>query len=708
MKGLQLLVDRLGGMQQLLPQKTNAATIIENWTVDPMTKGLSSRVGYEKYRPDPATAWAPFSTLGRIDSLFVMQQTSGGARQSILFEADGALYLYYEVGQANALHKLMDRSPTTATAPASQYAQFGDRVIITNGMDAPVVVRPWPLAESSAITADNLASCIRQVGFYGKPPAPEGMRVATIDAAVGSPAQSAAFYTGTSTSNWYPVRAEAMSFPGAFGMGLHSGVTAGVTNSFRFKVAFIMDTGSISPLSDAVEVSWEITSGTLGVRYAPTLRIPLGPPGTVARRIYSTLNDGQDYYFVADVRNNIDMLFSVFRRDSTLSIAAPVNTESGLFPAPRARYCAVFKECAFFDGGLNDGNVLYYSSPGRLDQFGVNNYINLASGGGNVTGLYSYYNNLIILRENAIDVLTGTFPDFTVQTVTRQVVCRSAATLDAVPSIGVVFLAQDGVYALTGGLDGGSVLQVVNIGAPVQRELERLTQSCSARAVARYAPKERAYHLYFPADGNDRPQLGLVYHLDKQGWSMRTGFPVGVIDRTFEGALIFGHNTGAEAGADSEAGLFVISSIRSMGGSIVGDAYVLSNAPTSIYESAWQNFGDAQVKKQVQYVTLWVMTTGTVTLTINHYKDFEYTKTGTNAAYVAQPPDQEKQPVYDTAVVGTDEWQSTRLVPIRVPVAQQSCSWFKFQVTTTDDLVLVGYEIEYKVRGTQVVAGRLS
>ena len=97
-----------------------------------------------------------------------------------------------------------------------------------------------------------------------------------------------------------------------------------------------------------------------------------------------------------------------------------------------------------------------------------------------------------------------------------------------------------------------------------------------------------------------------------------------------------------------------------------------------------------------------------MTVNLKHYKDFEPEAVGTNEQYVYQPPDSALQPVYDTAVVGSTQWQSPRLVPLRIPVAQQSCSWFKFRVETTDDILLVAYELDFVSRGTRVVAGKLA
>ena len=704
MKGQTLQVRIAGGMEETLPQQPHSATLIENMTVDRRTQAFSSRIGFEKYRPSAAVKFAPFTSLGRIDSLFVLNQTSGGGRQSILFESGGTLYLYYEVGQESVLSALASRSIPTATESATVYVQFGDRVIVTNGQDVPLIIRPWPLGKSAAISPSVVGQIVRPLGWSGAPAVPEALRVQPITAAVGpSGGTSANNYTGSATTNWYPVNPAAISLPSIFGMGASTGA---FSNDYRFKVAFVSDTGSVSPLSLEAEVGWDIDTGEAGYRYCPTLRIPLGPRGTVARRVYCTVNGGNQYYFVADVRNNIEELFHAARRSSSFSVAAPGPGESSIFPGRYAHVCAVFKDCLFLDGGRDEGNLLFYSAPGLPDQFGAANYITLTGGGGAITGLYSHYNNLIIFRENSIDVLTGTYPSFTVQTVTKQVSCRSPQSLDAVPGLGVVFLAQDGIYVLTGGLDGGAVFQVVPIGAPIQKQTVRLTKECAARSVGRYSPQERAYHLYIPVDGDDRPGLGCVYHLEKKGWSIRVGFPVGCIDRTYNGTLIFGHHTGVEAGADSPAGLFAVTATRALGGTIVADAYSVGSPPTTIYESCWHDFGDAQIKKQVQYVTLWVQTTGSVTVKLKAYKDFEYTVTNTDERFLYQPPDQVAQPVYNTGVVGTAVWQDTRLVPIRIPVAVQSCSWFKFRLETTDDILLVGYELDYVSRGTMVIAGK--
>jgi hypothetical protein len=153
-------------------------------------------------------------------------------------------------------------------------------------------------------------------------------------------------------------------------------------------------------------------------------------------------------------------------------------------------------------------------------------------------------------------------------------------------------------------------------------------------------------------------------------------------------------------------GLFVISGKRSMGYGFAADALYPLGPPTSRYRSAWFDFGDAQIKKQVSYVTLWVLTTGQPTITMRHYKDFSL-RGVSERTYVMQPPDQKDLPVFDTVILDNKGiYEDHRLVPVRYSIAQQSCSWFSFEIETTDDLIFIGYELEYTTKGTRVVMGK--
>tara|TARA_R100000654_G_scaffold63755_1_gene91071 strand:- start:725 stop:1030 length:306 start_codon:yes stop_codon:yes gene_type:complete len=98
------------------------------------------------------------------------------------------------------------------------------------------------------------------------------------------------------------------------------------------------------------------------------------------------------------------------------------------------------------------------------------------------------------------------------------------------------------------------------------------------------------------------------------------------------------------------------------------------------------------------------MTTGKPQIQMRHYKDFSLVPT-LEQTYTAQSPDSTPQVVLDGFQLGTGDYRVDRLVPLRFSVAHQSAAWFCFELETTEDLVLVGYEYEYTTKGTRVVAG---
>ena len=722
MKNTTIEARELGGVETPLPQQGGNASKIVNMTVDDATGGWSSRVGYERYRPDPNDGFDPFGSTGRVDSLYVWQGSAGGSRQTIFMESAGTLYLLHESVTPNCqlLSLIGNRNVPTASQTGSSYTKVQNGFVICNGEDHPILVRPWPLGGVS--DAGNTTNQLhRNLGFHSPPSAPDPLRVLTMPGTIGSLETQ----TGNAVSLWWPTKASAIGQYGDWGLGFSKNDTTstGSESLYGYKVSFISDTGSESPLSPVATVVWELEANTEGFQYCTGIRIPRGPAGTVGRRIYRTGNYSSDtdtpnsgYAYIDDVKNNIEELFFDPYASNTRGAAEPAPGDSIPFPASRARFAATFKDCLFLDGGSVEPDVLFYSHPDRIDQYGASSFIRLTGEGGGVTGLFGHYTSLVVMRESGIDVVSGDFTNgFSCTTVSNQVACRSAQAIDAVPGVGVVFLAQDGIYGLSGGLQGGSSFTLTRLSDPIEAYIQRFTPDCTARAVARYSPKEKAIHFYVAVDGWDRPNLGLVYHVEKKGWSTREGFPVGAIDRLYGGELIFGHNEGSEAaGNGPEAGLFVLSPRRALGGSVVADVFVDGSAPTSTYRSAWLDFGDAQAQKQVHYVTLWVTTGGSQNISVSVYEDQDYTSVSTSSPFKIQPPDKALQKVYGPTTSPKREvavwddgsvWDSTRFFPLRFPVAHKSCSWFAFEVSSDKDFVLVGWEIEFTSRGTRIIQG---
>ena len=713
-----------GGLGTRLPQNPQDAGKLDNWTLDRVSGGWSSRVGYERYRVG-STNWEPFQNVGPVYALHVAQQLAGGARQAVLFEADGNLHFYYDATAVPALRTLATgRHIPTPTEAGACFTDTPHGTIITNGVDRPVIVDPWPLGNLSE-SAAAIARCIRPLGFSSLPGAPELLRVEPM------PKPNVTTYdppvVGSAITIWCPVNPSAIADGGRWGLGFSSnpsGEPGDKKALFGYAVSYISDTGSEGPASELATTSWGLPTDAVGLRHAVGMRIPIGPEGTVARRIYRTQNMSDDFisavgdttlYTLDTVRNNAEDLYFDAQRPTNVSFPKP-DLATGPLPAPRARFSALFKGSLWLDGGISDGFSLYFSAPGLIEQFGAANYIQLGAEGGAITGLFSNYTTLLVFRERGIDVVTGTYATgFQVTTISNSITCLSPHTIQAVPGLGVVFLATDGVYALTGGLEGGAIQDAINLTIGQDEVIERLTPDCLPKAVAVFSAKLREYHLYFPANGQDRCNRGLVLHVDRLSlvdtrrlspWSMRRGFPVGALATRADGTVLFGHHTGNESGnATSERGLFVLSGKRAMGSVVVENAMVDDPPPKSTYRSAWWAAGDPQLQTQVAYVTIWVMTTGDATITMRHLKDFDLVPV-LERTYLAQPPDAAVLPTLDKTILGQSTYIKERLVPLRYSVAHMSASWFCFELETTADIILVGHEYEFTTKGAKVVMGR--
>ncbi len=704
MKGARVDSPTMGGLYEQQPQPLEGASKAVNLTVDPRTMGWSTRVGYEAYRVDLSAGFVPYQNADRIDSLYVFEDLSGGLRQSILFESAGKLMLQYEVAGAPVLKTIRTNRavPSASTAP-SNYTEVAGGVLVTNGFDAPLFVRPWPYCGSGSITPEYLAR------NFGVPEASAPF-IHNI-----SPVQQEdpAIVTGNGTSLFVPAHPRSLPSTTAdqFGIGYSRSSSSGdeLESEYAWQVSYVTDTGSEGALSVARPLQWD-SQGPQRYRYAALLEVPPGPEGVIARRIYRTGNFGVDVpvpdlqpKFVYELTNNCETLVIDGFKTSSLGANAPTPAERGRFPAPRARFSAMFGNRCWLDGGVLDPLALFYSDPGLPEQFGAASYLQLNTEGGPITGLRVFYGMLLVFREAGIDaVVPNGAGGWDVNPVHSGLRCVAPMSADDVPGVGLLFAAEDGIYALTGGVAApGSVIDVVKVSDVVQDSWSRVTRECLPRSVGKYCPKYREYHLYVAADGNDRPNLGFVWHTDKKAWTLREGFPVSALGRLSTGNLIFG---GAEPSV--EKGLFVISGRRTLGRRQVGDNFEYGPAPVSRWKSPWLSMSSPQDKKQVQFVTVWVQTTGSVPVTVRVYKDWERTFY-VERSYLAQPADAQLMPVLDTVELNAgNTWDRTHAVPLRVAVAQQSCSWFAFEIETSDDLVLVSYSVEFQQRGTITIEGR--
>jgi hypothetical protein len=706
---LKLEVQRVGGLDELLPQKDDSATILENFTVDPATGGWDNRIGYEKFFPN-GVLYQPFTTEKRIHSLYVWS-THNGARTYHLFESENIasqrVDLKFTVGNTGAGGGLVTvdafRKIPTLNEPVTDYEPFGRYLIIVNGHDKPMkfdgdraLPLGWETVPAPVTPWGTDADDLKDAGSF------QNFIIQEIPGKSQGPG----------------------SFQQTIGLGY---IEDNQKNAYRWRVSWISESGSESPMSAPSEtINWDTITGGATAAYDNKRQavylddLPLGPPGTVARRIYRTKNLGKGsssdataaYYFIDEIKNNTEVSYVDYTPDQFLSTLAPDTVDSVTFPASGARFSATFKGSLFLDGGQTSPTRIFYSNPLNPDSFSASDYFDVGvRDGGDITGLFAYYNMLIIFRESSIELVRGdNVNGFNVVPFIQGIGCGAINSVTSVPGVGVMFLGNDGVYRIFGGLDGGSQVQIEKMTPNLVRTQKRINSSVMARASATYSSKWREWHCYVPVDGEDKPSFGLVYHVDKNTWSTRAGFPVGVIATDAGGELIFGHNTG-KVGAltDWETGLFVISRKRANGYSVVPlsdpTAVQASPPPTAKYRSKWHDMGKAATKKFVKYVYLHVMTKGDNTIPLTYYRDFDYTGI-TSSGEKMQRADHPDQGVFGTAVWDTAVWEDPFYTTIRYPIAQGAASTFAFEFETQNDIVLVGYSLEFGANKTQTIKGK--
>jgi hypothetical protein len=486
-------------------------------------------------------------------------------------------------------------------------------------------------------------------------------------------------------------------------------------------MSFVNENGSESPLSNGSNLftysgSSITRNGNSGVpTVCAVVDIPTGPVGTVARRIYRTQSDGNlsNFYFVEEIKNNLDEVYVDYRDDTKLGAQAPALTDSVRFPAPSARFACAFKNCVFVDGGEMEPTRLYFSAPLEPDRFRAFDFFEVGTReGGDIVGLEAYYNSLLVFRENAIDLIRGDAVNgFEIVPFIEGVGAFSHNAIVAIPSFGVSFLSRDGVYLIGGGLDGGSDLSLKKISKGIDEIFERVSIDAMPAAVGAYSAKEQELHFYLPTTGRPRLNFGIVFHTNLGVWSQRENFPIRCISVDRDGNLLFGADdyTTNTRNQRLTRGIYVISAIRQEGLSGGGGDLVLDGAPTShTFRSQWIDMGLPYIKKYPKYLYLYAITTGDHDVQVSYYANRNWNNAYEGGDRKMQVADEADQPVYDLAKWNEVEWQDKRLAQIRYPISMGAVSEFAFEFTTTDPIIFIGYSIEYQADGATTIKGKFT
>jgi hypothetical protein len=723
MKTTRGKIHPAGGLdQRLTPTPASASELVNMRVTDEGTGWIRDR-GWEPYNPTAGFTRINANDVKPIYSLYVWTRNQG-AETYPLYEFDGSLVWEHGIddgtGSLFAVREYLDinRTPPKVTDPGTQFIPNGPNLIIINGQDQPLKFRG-----NKRVTP---------YAWQSRPAAPQ----------VFEPDPSYYLNTGGSARrNESGTTALIVSAPR--GLGSATAATDGSeVNRYLYRVAWVSETGSISPLSDPAAASWSYSATAEQHRYCPMLRdIDTGPRGTVARIIYRTRNlinlDTQgeaSYFFHTLITDNSSTDLIDILPDSQLIEAAPAPTRT--IPVS-ITLGATFDSRVWLTGGDGLETRIIYSDAGKPETFGELAYIETGGRtGGAITALVSFYDALLVFRERSIEAvlyaMDGT--GYRVSTLSADTGTTATNTITEIPGAGLFFLAHDGIYAITG---GGDEMKLSRISDAISPEIRRVNHAALARATAAYSPKEREWWCHYPADGSERPTRGIVFHVEQMRFSLRHAanpasspgawqfnaiatLPSGhfllapqTTTISISGSQFTLYNRGLQVWtASGEQGIsnvatVVDGSIYNLGPDIAGAAIA------GIYASAWNDLGDSGTKKSLRYATVEALTRGHNELTLQTGYDWrpELFTAGTQYQAISATvggPSEEAQ-LTPTAggedrafIIGTDTYAGERIARMRYDTGGKAHDYWRWRIISLNVFSVLTHEmsVAVKQRGT--------
>ncbi len=661
---------------------------IESWWKFPSTFRITP--AEQAYFTSPVNSMYVWKRAGSNDTYTFVEQ-NGTLYYFLGNKGQGSVYTGYTYFQ-DAVVIDEGRHIPKFNEIGTQFVNLGRRLLIINGYDRALV-----------FAGDGV---VREFGFAMQTASPHALGVDSGHRQGGELTEG--------TALWFsPAELAGLGVP-----------EAGITNDYSYKVTYIMDTGAESPLSAAGSTSWRIATVSAPApaglyKYGVFLEMPLGPEGTVARRIYRTKNittDGEIYYFVKQVDENSSRMFVDTLGDKYLTSIAPSFAASTV-TATDYKYGEVWDNRLW----LARGNEIIYSDNGVFEQFGAANVFDVGNlTGGDVTQIEAFYNNLIVFREQAINIISVLDNgNYTISTITNATGTTASNAVVVIPQVGVAFFNEEGVWMLTGGLNGGSSLSINSISRPINEKLKRQNTAFVNRAIATYSYENKEVWFHYCNEDHEFPNIGAVLHLEPERpmWSFR-----GDGDKksywtamcsTIDGKFLLGNGptwTNAfNVGSTNEhfGPLQVLSRNLNWGQTAAvaavedGGILRLNVTPTPhigrTWRSEWYGLNNSSAMTRYYSVEIELMSMGDNAFDFTYAIDYSYTDNATGQQKMAK-----SSTVYTTkedAVMGPADALITkvpftvnssvvsqgRLIKLRYDVNTELCDQFRFEITSTNN-----------------------
>lgn len=333
------------------------------------------------------------------------------------------------------------------------------------------------------------------------------------------------------------------TYPATFSLnlrqrGLGQFVTSG-TAAFAhgYVLTGINDLGQESPPSAVVYLTGE-TDVASGKRLA-RLTVPRFPDGTRIVRLWRTTDLGSAVIpgTLADVRLHSEWPiaggFDLIDSTPDAELGVPLDRDS-VGPVPRgARAVAFWQSHSWWGGMPSEPTRLRYSTVGLVEQVPEVNYLEIGSAAtGSIVALRAYGRVLLVFKTGGVYAVKGNASvGYTVTELSSERGCAAPRAIAILPELGAVFFVdRTGPQLLVGTLDDDQTTKVVPLVGEIRRTWRRKVGANLEAAVAAYDPERSELWLQVPVGGDPRLQLGLVYHVLLETWSVRTRYPVACLE----------------------------------------------------------------------------------------------------------------------------------------------------------------------------------
>jgi hypothetical protein len=689
-----ITIPKLAGMNEMPNAKAYEARSIRGMRYDASEGRWVSDRGYESFWPNAPSRGAPDNNY--VFSMH-LHQTLGGATKDIIVERgdnDGTVGLYridpLDNSGIETIQTSRHRPGVNETGTC--FVSFGRVAVAVNGWDQPLRIYP------------HTATANGRVEPFGFPQTPAACLPAEMsNSSVASSATAYSYSKSISTTD------VTTAYPAQNTVGLGTS-TVGSTNSYKYRYTWVTDTGSESPMSaESSVVNWRTpathTGSTSGFRYGILITgIQPGPAGTVKRRLYRTNNMGETqltanatYFFVAEIPNNFETTYTDHKPDGFLGSEGPGLVDSAPLPTD-IRWITMHAGRLWAVAG--DYRV-HWSQPGQIESFGATNYVDVSGrNGGRVTGLLPHNDVLIVFRENAIEAILPSGDTWRASTISDNIGSTAPHAAIALSDWGVIFVANDGIYAVQGSYTGGGKIGFQELTTNIA--WDRVNTAALARAWAWANPRDREITFALPADGQVYPNLHLVLHLDAgepgvPAWSQREGIQSGCgIVGPEQWPYIGDHGQYLSTTLQKPL-LFSVWAAYDQYGYASSDATYATPAPRpdTWWESTDLDFGNPDQTKIIKHITAQVSAYGDQPIYLDCYLDSKWYTAGTTQQTTTHIQDRQVLNVLGTAVVGTDTFSKRIISQVRFDVALLQTRRIRLRFRSSSVWALYGFTVHF-------------